>query len=295
MCERNSRKVAVLGSGLVSNIASYLLRDTIVLTKRQTPLFFGNVFFHDRIETRLMLRMFDIEYKSEDIPVSYYDAETGQMHYEATDDIRLKIAKEKMGDTTKEIVLSDMNKNEQIFRNLIFDENKLKRILINETDVIELFPTCIQEFKDYVRVFFENEYVDFEYLINTIPQTFFNPLLYNPYDLKFNYKSLTFASHEFDHGNTMIYSYNQCFWKRVFIKNGLKTIEFETSDWNESIFKHMFNLEGKSYQKVEVPYGRIESVEVPDTKRIINIGRFAQWKHELTTEHIIRKTINLNL
>lgn len=294
MSERNHRKFAVLGSGLVSNLCSVLLRDTITLTKRKTPVFLDNVFFHDRIENRMMLRMFDIQYRSQDVPVFYHDNSTGKNWDKATDEIRLQIAKEKMGDTSKEIVLSDMNPDDQKFTNLFFDEGRLKHILEKETDVVELFPTHIHEFDDYVRVFFDEYYVDFEYLINTIPQPFFNPLLYNPLKVDFKCKALTFVTSHAIEPNQMIYSYNDCFWKRMFIKNSTLCIEFDSLDWNENVFNELFP-KITDYKITQIPYGRIETQKIPDTKRIINIGRFAQWNHSLTTEHIVNKIINLNV
>lgn len=294
----NSRKIAILGSGIVSNIATKILNDVIILTKRRAELFLNNIFFHDTIENRLMLILLGIEFTSKDVPVDYYDNNKKIYSKVATDEIRLQIAKEKMGDTKSPIILSTMTKEKPEFRNLFFNENKLKSKLIHQTEAIELFPTAIVEGKFGVRLYFDKEfieYADFEYIINTIPQPFFAPLVNEFSDPRvYKYNPLVFVTHNTTEGESMTYSYNNCFWKRIFIKNNIECIEFNKEDWDEAKFNKEFPWV-KDYQVTEIPYGRISSVEVPDTKRIINIGRFAQWQHSITTEHVINKLINLNL
>ena len=229
----------------------------------------------------------------------YYNNENGIVHSKATDAIRYQIAKEKMGDTSKPIVLSTMTEAKPIFTNLLFDENAFKKELLRNTDCVELFPDSIIEQEDGVLLYFDDEYIKFDYLINTIPQPFFNPLLHNPFhesNYQFKYNPLIFVTHRVGSGieDQMIYAYNNCFWKRIFIKNSIGCIEFNKEDWDEDRFKQEFSHIDK-YQVIEIPYGRISSENVPDTKRIKHIGRFAQWNHEITTEHAINKLIKLNI
>jgi len=298
LCSRNNRTFAILGSGVVSHIATKLLKDTIVLTKKRTDIFLDNIFFHDTIENRLMLLLFNIEYESKDIPVTYYNSVDGTFTSEVTDAIRFQIAKEKMGDTSKPIVLSTMTETKPKFTNLLFDERLLKKELLRNTDSVEIFPDLVIEKEDGVVLYFDDKFIKVDYLINTIPQPFFNPLLHNPFhenDYEFKYQPLVFVTHKVDTviNDKMVYSYNNCFWKRIFVKNGIECIEFNQEDWDEEKFKLEFQYV-KDYKVTVIPYGRISSVDVPDTKRIIHIGRFAQWQHSITTEHVINKLINLN-
>jgi hypothetical protein len=175
----NNRKFAILGSGIVSHLASKLLKETIVLTKKRTDIFLDNVFFHDTIENRLMLLLFGIDYTSKDIPVSYYNDIDKSTVYEVTDEIRYQIAREKMGDISKPIVLSAMTESKPNFTNLLFDERLLKKELLRNTDCVELFPDNIIELDDCVLLYFDNDCIKVDYLINTIPQPFFNSLLSN--------------------------------------------------------------------------------------------------------------------
>lgn len=257
-----------------------------------TPVFLDNVFFHDAIENRMMLILFDIHFKSRNVPVSYYNNLTGETTDTQSDEIRLQIAKEKMGDTTKPIVLSTMTDQKPEFRNLFFNEDRFKHMLTRSTDSLEIYPTYIEEFDDFVRIYFNEEFVDVEYLINTIPQPFFAPLIgENPN--RYKYQPLVFASKKTNEDISMTYSYNHCFWKRVFVKNGVRCIEFDQKDWDPAKFIEVFpDMKDAAIQAV--PYGRISSIEVHDTERIKHVGRFAQWQHDLTTEHIINKLINLN-
>ena len=240
-----------------------------------------------------MLLLFGIEFVSKDIPVSYFDNYTGQIHIDATETIRTQIAREKMGNLNKPVVLSTMTDKKPQFKNLLFDETALQIKLLSNTDVITLYPEKIEEHEDHVRLFFDDdEYIDFKYLINTIPQPFFSKLINSEEEYQFN--PLVFVTTRCNEEDSMIYSFNNCIWKRKFVKNKNLCIEFNKEDFNEDTFKHMFP-EIKDYIINEVPYGRISSKEVPDTKRIKHIGRFAQWDHSITTEHAISKLINLNL
>ena len=293
LCSRNNRTFAILGSGVVSHIATKLLKDTIVLTKKRTDIFLDNVFFHDTIENRLMLLLFDIEYTSKDIPVTYFNNLTNEFTSNVTDAIRFQIAKEKMGDTSKPIVLSTMTEDKPSFTNLLFNEQLLKKELLRNTDSVEIFPDHIIEKEDCVVLYFDDKFIKVDYLINTIPQPFFNPLLHDNHK-EFKYNPLVFVTHKVEDliEDKMVYSYNNCFWKRIFVKNGIECIEFNQEDWDEGKFKKEFHFINE-YKITTVPYGRIQSVDVPDTKRIIHIGRFAQWQHSITTEHVINKLINL--
>jgi len=290
--ERNTRKFAILGDGIVSKIVSKFFSDSVILTKRKTSIFTDNMFFHDTIENRLMLKLFDIDFVSKDIPVYYYNNVTKQTTSKVTDAIRYQIAREKMGDTSKPIVLSTMTDLKPKFENLLFDENQLKKRLQESSDVIDIFPNYIEEFRDYVRIHFNTGYFDVEYLINTIPQPFFAPLISEPID-EYKYRPLIFVTLKTDEDDYMTYSYYDCMWKRIFVKNKLKCIEFEEYDWNEEKFNIEFP-EYTNYQITTIPYGRISSKEVSDSSRIKHIGRFAQWDHSITTEHIIHKILNLN-
>ena len=49
------------------------------------------------------------------------------------------------------------------------------------------------------------------------------------------------------------------------------------------------------YRIVKLPYGRIVSNPVIDSSRIISVGRFSQWDHRITMEHVISKLIKLEL
>jgi hypothetical protein len=291
--ERNNRKVAILGSGVVSTFAKKIYEDSIILTKKRTDIFLNNIFFHDTIENRLMLVLFGIDYESKNIPVYYYDNIRHTTVDVADDSIRIQIAKEKMGNTNKPIILSTMTEDKPEFRNLIFDESKLKRHLLHKNETIELYPTAIVEHEDFVRLWFEdNLLLDVEYLINTIPQPFFGPLVED--DTLYEYKPLVFVSFKTNEEDYMTYSYNNCFWKRIFVKRGNKCIEFDEKDWDENRFK-MYFPDVIDYTVTKIPYGRISSVIINDTKRIKHVGRFAQWQHDITNEHIIHKLINLNL
>lgn len=293
----NNRKFAILGSGIVSHLASKLLKETIILTKKRTDIFLDNVFFHDTIENRLMLLLFGIDYTSKHIPVSYYNDIDKSTVYEVTDEIRYQIAREKMGDISKPIVLSAMTESKPNFTNLLFDERLLKKELLRNTDCVELFPDSIIEQDDCVLLYFDNDYIKVDYLINTIPQPFFNSLLSNElHSRSYQFNPLIFVTHKVDDSieDKMIYSYNNCFWKRIFVKNSIECIEFNKEDWDEQKFKSEFHYITE-YKVTEIPYGRISSVDVPDTKRIKHIGRFAQWQHSITTEHVINKLINLNV
>lgn len=293
MCETNTRKFAILGDGIVAKIISKFFPDSVILTKRKTEIFTNNMFFHDTLEIRLMLKLFEIDFISKDIPVYYYNNMTKQTTSKITDGIRYQIAREKMGDTSKPIVLSTMTDLKPSFQNLLFNEQLLKRKLEESSDVVDIFPDSIEEFSDFVRIHFPDGHFDVEYLINTIPQPFFSPLIGDsPYEYK--YRSLVFATLDTDEDDYMTYSYYDCMWKRIFVKNRQKCIEFEEHDWNEERFNSEFP-EYTNYTITKIPYGRISSTEVTDSPRIKHIGRFAQWDHAITTEHIIHKILNLNL
>ncbi len=271
----NTRKIAILGSGIVSNLATKLLKDTIVLTKKRTPIFLDNVFIHDTIENRLMLMLFGIDFKSHEIPVWYYNYKTGVADTICNREISNQIAREKMGDLTKEYISK----------------------LTYQAEALSIFPYKVVEYPDFVRLFFNDlEYVDFEYLINTIPQPFFDPLLNPNYQKQFVYRPLIFITAPCIAPDSMTYSYNNCPWKRQFVKNYILCIEFNKEDFSlDILFKEFPELKHVEYKLIEIPYGRIKSQEVKDTPRIKHIGRFAQWNHSITTEHSINKLINLNL
>lgn len=291
--DRNTRKFAILGDGIVSKIISKFFSDSIILTKRKTNIFTDNMFFHDTIENRLMLHLFGIDFISKDIPVYYYNNITKQTTTVATDGIRYQIAREKMGDTSKPIILSTMTDLKPKFQNLLFNEGHLKRHLQDSCDVIDLFPSAIEEFDDFVRIHFPKGYFDAEYLINTIPQPFFASLIGKSSD-EYKYRPLVFVTLFADEDDYMTYSYYDCMWKRIFVKNRQKCIEFDEVDWNEERFNTEFP-EYTNYTITRIPYGRISSTEVIDSPRIKHIGRFAQWDHAITTEHIIHKILNLNI
>lgn len=299
MRSKNNRRIAILGSGVVSHLASKLLKDATIFTKRKTDIFLDNMFFHDTIENRLLLMICNTTYISKDVPVWYFNNNTKTITGVVTDEIRRQIAREKMGDATKPIVLSTMTDIKPSFTNLIFDQNELKNELLLNTNIAEIFPTTIHETKDEIILQFDDKQLSFDYLINTIPQPFFNPLLHNPchesnYEFKYNPLVFVTNTNKSLDDDMMTYSYNNCFWKRIFVKNGIECIEFNEEDWDEERFKEQFPRI-TSYNVVKVPYGRIKSVHIPDTKRIKHIGRFAQWNHSITTEHSINKLLNLNL
>lgn len=294
MRSRNSRRVAVLGSGIVGSLATKLIPDSIVLTKRKTDLFLDNTFFHDTIENRLLLMLFGIEFNSKLIPVQYYNFETNDISYHLTSEIASIISKEKMGGSST--VISNMTEDEQDFVNLQFDRRILKDALLASSDQVVLFPTMITEYDDRVRVWIDHECIDFEYLINTIPQPFFQKIFSSEIpQQEFKYSSITFVTSKCDvFSSSMMYSYNGCPWKRVFIIDGTQCIEFDTNDFSADVLHQNFPLL-KNYSVVHLPYGRIKSDPIKDTNRIKHIGRFAQWDHRITTEHTIRKLLNLNL
>ena len=287
---------------MVSHLATKLLKDTIVLTKKRSDIFLDNIFFHDTIENRLMLLLFGIDFKSKNVPVYYYDNNTRKMTDDVDQNIKEIIAREKMGDTSKGVTLSGMTDSNPKFTNLIFDETKLKKELLDRSESIEVFPTSIVEYNDFVRLYFGDEdiYFDVEYLINTIPQPFFSELNWETkghqnHIVKYEFRPLVFVTHKTDFDDKMIYSYNNCFWKRIFVKNNVECIEFAEEDWDAIRFRNDFKYITNEYNVIKVPYGRISSVNVQDSPRIFNIGRFAQWKHSITTEHVINKLINLNV
>lgn len=231
----------------------------------------------------------------------YYNNTTGETTEVATDEIKIQIAREKMGifNNAQDVVLSTMTNEKPEFRNLFFNEDKFKSILKSYTPVTELFPTRIIEFKDFVRLYFdesdESLFIDTEYLVNTIPMTFFKDLTTNSiYNRKYEYNPVVFVSYHTDEPDSMTYTYNNCFYKRIFNKNGYGCIEIDEVDWNEAKFKQVFPHITNSRVTI-IPYGRIRTQEIPDTNRIKHVGRFAQWDHSITTEHVINKLINLNL
>lgn len=294
MRTKNTRKIAILGSGIVSNLATKLLKDTIVFTKKRTPIFLDNVFIHDTIENRLMLMLFGIDFKSKLIPVYYQDYKTGLTTQTLTNEISEIISREKMGDSTKTNQISGMSITQSDFRNLLFDEKEFISLLTYQSESLAMFPDKIVEYSDFVRVQFGNfGYADFEYVINTIPQPFFSNLI-SDNSTRFNYQPLIFITVKTEQPDMMMYSYNGGFWKRQFIKGGSHCFEFEKDQWDEGLFDFLYPTLGEK-KITEILYGRIKSVEVHDTPRIKHIGRFAQWNHSITTEHSVNKLINLNL
>lgn len=252
----------------------------------------------------MMLRLFNLEYISKVVPVMYYDNLTDSLSISATDEIKIQISKEKMGmfKDAKDITLSTMTDEKPEFRNLFFNEDKFKSILKSYTNVSELYPVRITEYENFIRLHLDEKdesiYIDTEYLVNTIPMTFFKDLLhsdtYDIYNRRYEYESIVFVSFNTNEPDAMIYTYNNCFYKRVFFKNGRGCIEIDSIDWDENKFKELFP-HIKNYKVTTIPYGRIRTLKVPDTLRIKHVGRFAQWDHSITTEHVINKLINLNL
>lgn len=256
-------------------------------------MFLSSVYFHDTIENRMMLLLLKIPFVSKRTRVFYHDANTDERTEKVTLQIRETIGREKMGDSSTPVVLSTMQTDTDEFVNLFFDESDFKKQLLSTSETIELYPTSIVEYDDFVRIFFGSVFFDVEYLINTIPQPFFCPLVDSDSGI-YKYKPLVFVTTQSTEEECMIYSYNNCFWKRQFIKSGIKCIEFDKEDWDEQRFKLYFP-EIKKYKVTEMPYGRIKSIDVKDTNRIKHVGRFAQWQHSITTEHVINKLLKLNL
>lgn len=298
MRESNSGRVAILGSGLVAHAASLLIDSCVIFTKRKTDVFLDNIFFHDTPENRMLLLICGAKIKSVDIPVYYYNCSNGELTSVLTQKIAETIAIEKMGSLYKgqDAIISNINFQDQKFRNLIFDEYELTKNLMKSHYTLDIYPTRIIENEEGVALYFGNDVYHVDYVINTIPQIYFSKLLSDKdvTDL-YKYRSLTMLSKKVDYPDSMTYSYNSCVWKRQFVKNNIMCTEYDTEEYEALDDDRKFELDLEYETKTVIPYGRILSNPVQDTKRIFHVGRFAQWDHRITTEHCIQKLLKIEI
>ena len=137
-------------------------------------------------------------------------------------------------------------------------------------------------------------------LISTIPAPVFWKIWVQPKDLGFKYFPITNIITDtklpfYDDRFSMIY-YDEAFpFSRVSYMNGLYGIEF-TGEITKEKFQELFpNINVKDY--VRVPFGRIfENTEnVPPKENIKFLGRFAQWKYGVTSEHVTKSAIEYEM
>jgi hypothetical protein len=302
--ESNHYNVAILGSGLAALVAHRLIPGSIIITKKHLPLFLNNVFFHDRVETRLLLNgMGFSNFTSRVVPFYYMNGHSGSLENEVTDEQRIQIITEKMGDlgiNTGDISLSTKIEVNEEFRMLEFDENEFVLQMTEQSTILQLDFKQIQETANGVDIILDDgSRITFDRLVNTIPQNAFANYVnrHMGYD---NYKAMpvTFVNCKnpllsVRDKSYMVYTFNGMRWKRILCKNNIAAIEYNTDNIDDAMIQKDFP--GLIDYKIQtIPYGRIMSQKVYDSKRIIHLGRFAEWNHRISTEHVINKICTLN-
>lgn len=230
---------------------------------------------------------------------------------EITAEERIQLVREKMGIKDDAVDTGDLSistKNDLMndrFFHLDFDEKQfLKKLNASSDMVVEIDFRMIQERPDGVDIFIGEEMkpLTFDYVINTIPRNAFEIMHSSglPQSIGFASMPVSFVTTK-DHAieelahirDHMLYAFGGCNWKRIICKRGVSSIEYNNTVTDE-IIKHDFRRI-KDYQINTIPYARIISRETPDTDRIIHVGRFAEWNHRVSTEHVINKLIMLNI
>jgi hypothetical protein len=302
------KRVAILGSGIVALIAGRIIDNSILITKKRDNLHLKNVYVHDTPETRSLFRLFaKFPLKKQEVDIFYYDGNLDKLYKSITGEQREYLIRRKMGDSNfkiKDSSISTTKANDDKLFVLNYDDIEFEKTLFRNINIIEWPFTRVQEYENFVRIHgTEDLYVDYDYVINTIPQNFFQDYHGNidAYNYK-NYvaKPITFVSGDniefsvISENDFMVYGLNGCGFERIFCNNKKLIVEYNGDNIpDEEIKSDFVNI--KNIRKTVLPYGRIVTQEVKDSKRIINVGRFAQWDHSITLEHSIQKLLSLDL
>jgi hypothetical protein len=248
------------------------------------------------------------EFTSKVVPFYYYDNLTEIIHNEISEADRMTIIREKMGKLGPsgdgDISISTKVNLGDEFRHLVFNADELKNNLRSSAIENVLDFTKITEHDRGVDIEFHDpeNVITFDGVINTIPRYAFDELAGHRKSI-YAHEPVTFVNTKNPFKSIldpdyMVYTFNKAVFKRVLCKNGQAAIEYNASVDELPMVIESLAIDFPDvvdYTTVTIPYGRIISQKFEDTPRIIHVGRFAEWNHIISMEHVINKICLLNL
>lgn len=258
---------------------------------------------HDTIPTRMLLEDLRLPIKSYEVKIGFYH--NGLISNYQNPDLAKSIVAKKMTnwnvspdyDVLKDRTISfDYVHSGNISTMLEIDTKELiHRLTPNYENIIEGSVILLTpKFISYTDSG-EEKTSDYDSIVSTIPAPIFFEKIFNrELGLRFSYIPVTYCVVDkcpscFNDNYHLIYYDNSKSFTRVTKTNNKYAIEFTGMISRETAQQFI----EEPIQKVfTIPFGRIvNKVDLPKWDKVKFLGRFSEWKWGLTTEHIIKQSL----
>ena len=302
-------KKLIIGGGISGLVWKFYNPDYQIISPEVGGLFAKThlVWLHDTVETRKLLTDLGWQNVDKSTKKSYTGYfYKGWISDNISNEINLVMIQKKMTDWNQPLETEFIPKTRDLSLSYPGGFNFMNVLDVDLEEVITRLRKNSNVFKGRVVEIGKNAViikppegdlipVKYDHLVTTIPAPFFWSSWGTPKEFK--YKPITNVLTKvrpsvFDDKYEMVYYDNSQLMTRVSHLGGLYAIEF-TGVITEDEFKQNFpDLPIENYFVIQ--QGRIFETELnlPPSDNIIFLGRFAEWKYKITTEFVVKKTLD---